>query len=198
VVLGGDRLLPETRLTKQVSVVGAEFQKVVQGEEISYYEQERVLGPGTGSAIWRLAHWIHTLRVYGEGTTFQKIFGLGPGSSIARLGILPHNEYLRILFEQGIAGFGLFMFAWYRIIRNAPAAVRYVGLILAIYSFSENNLDNFPFMSMFILCLSANSASKPLAAAVKRTALPLWNASVRGTVNFHRSGNSRSCQAHPI
>jgi hypothetical protein len=33
--------------------------------------------------------------------------------------------------------------------------VRYVGLIVAIYSFSENNLDNFPFMALFVLCLSA-------------------------------------------
>jgi hypothetical protein len=193
-LLGADRLLPETRLTKQVSVVGAEFQKVVQGEEISYYEQERVLGPGTGSALWRLAHWCRTLRVFDEATAFQKIFGLGSGSSIVLLGKLPHNEYLRLLFEQGIAGFALFMFAWYRLIKNAPATVRYVGLILAIYSFSENNQDNFPFMSLFILCLSANS----LTATVRRAALPAWRASVQGAVNFHRSDEPRSCQAFSV
>ena len=96
--------------------------------------------------------------MYLDGSPVQQVFGFGIGSSPRLLTKLPHNEYLRWLFEQGIVGLMLFVFAWRRIIMSAPAGVRYIGLIVAIYSFSENNLDNFPFMALFILCLSANAA----------------------------------------
>jgi hypothetical protein len=128
---------------------------VLAGEQVAYYDQEKVLGPGAASGIWRLAHWRQTVATYAGGSTAQKLVGFGIGSSPGFLGKLPHNEYLRVLFEQGIVGLILFLFAWSRIIKTAPRDVRYCGLILAIYSFSENNLDNFPFMSLFILCLSA-------------------------------------------
>lgn len=154
-IVAGDSILPETRLTKQLSVMRSEFQFVMDGGQVAYYSHERMLGSGTASGIWRLAHWRRTMAMYADGTTAQQLFGFGIGSSPVLLGKLPHNEYLRLLFEQGIAGFLLFFFAWRRIVMTAPAAVRYVALIVAIYSFSENNLDNFPFMTLFILFLSA-------------------------------------------
>ena len=156
IVVQGDDLLPDTRLMKQLSVMRSEFQNVWQGGELQYYDQERVLGTGTTSGIWRLAHWRRTIATYADGTLAQQLFGFGIGSSPVLLGKLPHNEYLRILFEQGIAGFILFIFVWRRIFITAPASVRYVGLIVALYSLSENNLDNFPFMSLFVLFLSAS------------------------------------------
>jgi hypothetical protein len=97
--------------------------------------------------------------MYAEANPAQQIFGFGLGSSPVLLGKLPHNEYLRMLFEQGIVGLLLFLYAWYRVIRTSPPSVRYVGLVVAMYSFSENNLDNFPFMSLLILCLSATGAA---------------------------------------
>jgi hypothetical protein len=60
-------------------------------------------------------------------------------------------------------------------IRTAPAGVRYIGLIIAIYSFSENNLDNFPFMSLFILCLSARGVSETVQAATKSAITAVTN-----------------------
>jgi len=155
VVVEGD-LLPDTRLTKQLSVIRTEFQTVMQGGELQYYDQERVLGTGTTSGIWRVSHWRRTIATYADGTAMQQLFGFGIGSSPVLLGKLPHNEYLRILFEQGIFGFILFILVWRRMFLTAPASVRYVGLIIALYSFSENNLDNFPFMSLFVLFLSAS------------------------------------------
>jgi O-antigen ligase len=158
--VGGLRLLPETRLTNQISVIGGQMQNVFDGGNIDYYAQERVLGSGTGSGLWRVEHWRETLELYFEGTPAQQIFGFGIGGAVRIMGILPHNEYLRMLFDQGIVGLALFLFAWYRMIRSAPVELRYIGLIVAIYSFSENNLDNFPFMSLFILCLSARGLSE--------------------------------------
>jgi hypothetical protein len=52
--------------------------------------------------------------------------------------------------------------------------VRYVGLIVAIYSFSENNLDNFPFMALFVLCLSARGVQDMLPATQRLQPVKLW------------------------
>jgi hypothetical protein len=156
---GGEGIFPETRLTKQILVMRTELKTVLSGGEVAYYDQERVLGPGAASGVWRLVHWRRTIAAYLGGGTAEKLFGFGIGSSPDYLGKLPHNEYLRVLFEQGIAGLLLFLFAWTRTIVSAPRDIRYCGLILAIYSFSENNLDNFPFMALFILCLSATGPS---------------------------------------
>lgn len=155
IMVDDDSALPETRLTKQLLLMRGEFQTVLQGGQVAYYQQERTLGPGATSGVWRLDHWRKTLTTYVDGTPVQQLFGFGTGSAEPTLGKLPHNEYLRILFEQGMVGFIVFFFAWRRILTTAPASVRYIGLIVAIYSFSENNLDNFPFMSLFILFLSA-------------------------------------------
>jgi hypothetical protein len=162
-VSGGESFFPETRLSRQITVMRTELNTVIEGGQVAYYDQERVLGPGAASGIWRLVHWRKTINMYAEGTAAQQLTGFGIGSSPGILGKLPHNEYLRVLFEQGVIGLALFLFAWSRIIRNAPRDVRYCGVILAVYSFSENNLDNFPFMSLFILCLSA--AGKQIHAA---------------------------------
>jgi hypothetical protein len=154
-VANGENVLPETRMTTQLSVIPSQLKRALDGDSINFYRQERVLGEGSTSAVWRLAQWRRTIGAYADGTAEQQLLGFGVGSSIMILDTLPHNEYLRILFEQGIAGLALFVFAWRRIILTAPRPVRYLGLIVAIYSFSENNLDNFPFMSLFILLLSA-------------------------------------------
>jgi hypothetical protein len=116
-----------------------------------------LLGVGATSAIWRLAHWKRTIRHYSDGTLTQQLLGFGLGSSAQLLGKLPHNEYLRILFEQGVVGLLLFGVAVGTLIKRAPQPLQYVGLIFLIYSFTENNLDNFPFMALFVLCLSATA-----------------------------------------
>jgi hypothetical protein len=175
VSVGGLRLLPESRLINQFAVMGDQMQNVANGSNIAYYAQEKVLGSGSGSALWRLEHWRQTLALYLDGTPVQQIFGFGIGSTVRIMGILPHNEYVRILFEQGIVGLSLFLFAWYRMIRTAPVEVRYIGLIVAIYSFSENNLDNFPFMSLFILCLSARGMSETVQATTRSALAAVTN-----------------------
>ena len=174
IAAGGERLLPETRLTNQISVIRGQLTNVLDGSDVAYYAQERVLGPGSASGIWRVAHWRKTVVTYAEGTLAQQLFGFGIGSSPGILGKLPHNEYLRMLFEQGLVGFVLFLFIWQRLIRRAPAAIRYIGVIVAIYSFSENNLDNFPFMALLILCLSAREVTAAIPEPVKAVLPALW------------------------
>jgi O-antigen ligase len=178
--------VPETRLTNQLAVIHTEFQNVLRGDAIAYYDQvERELGPGTGSAIWRLAQWRYTIAVWSEGSPIDKLIGFGPGSTTDSLGILPHNEYVRVLYEAGIVGLALFGFSFYGMIRTAPPAIRYVGLIFAIYSFSENNLDNFPFMALLVLCLSAETSEghvRACAPEFRRTAEHMWQSSAASGV----------------
>jgi O-antigen ligase len=173
--MGGLALLPETRMVNQIAVMGDQMQTVFDGSALDYYAQEKVLGSGSGSAIWRIAHWRETVQLYLDGTPAEQFFGFGIGGAVRLMGILPHNEYLRILLEQGILGMSLFLFAWYRMIRTAPVEIRYIGLIVAIYSFSENNLDNFPFMSLCILCLSARGLLETQKATPKPAAATEWN-----------------------
>jgi hypothetical protein len=148
---------------------------------VAYYQQERVLGPGSASGIWRVAHWRRTVTTYLDGTLLENLVGYGLGSSPRMMGKLPHNEYLRMLFEQGAIGLFLFLFCWRRVIATAPAHVRYVGLIVSIYSFSENNLDNYPFMALFVLCLSARAAAATvLAPSPERDQrVAIWNPAVQ-------------------
>ena len=155
-IFGGPDALPETRLVKQIELMRNQFQNVMEGGEIPYYQQERLLGPGATSGVWRLAHWRHTIIIYEQATPTEQLLGLGIGASPLLLPNYPHNEYLRVLFEQGVVGLTLFLAAWWMIIKTAPAALRYIALIVAIYSFSENNLDNFPFMALLILFLAAS------------------------------------------
>ncbi len=186
-VTSGSSFLPETRMTNQISVIGGQLQNVLSGGDVAYYQEERVLGPGSASGIWRVVHWRRTLTRYLDGDPTQLLVGFGLGSSPLMMGKLPHNEYLRMLFEQGIVGLGLFVFYWRRIIQTAPTHVRYVGLIVAIYSFSENNLDNYPFMALFVLCLSARGCGIYLQA--RRPSLPVSDLSVPALPNY--LGNAR-------
>lgn len=177
-VVNGDNVLPEMRMTKQLSLMFSQSRAALGGGALRYYDEERVSGAGAESAAWRLAHWRQTVEMYANGTAEQRLLGFGTGSSPLLLADnkLPHNEYLRILFEQGIFGLLLFLFAWRGILTAAPAAVRYVGLIVAIYSFSENNLDNFPFMSLFILFLSAGGAAvaESIRGRLRRSQSPVF------------------------
>jgi hypothetical protein len=160
--------LPDMRLTKQLFLMRSKMGKVLQGGDIQYYQFEKVEGSGTGSALWRIQHWRDTLIAYSDGTVAEQVFGFGPGSSVSVTKILPHNEYLRMLFEEGLVGLALFLFAWYGIIRAAPSGIRYVAITVAIYSFSENNLDNFPFMALLVLCLSANNTDAWIVAPIHK------------------------------
>jgi hypothetical protein len=158
-VTSGEWTLPETRLTKQLLVIRTEAQKVLTGGTVNFYGLEQKSGPGSTSGVWRLLQWQRAVSVYAEGKPAEQILGFGVGSSRTLLGELPHNEYLRCLLEQGVIGLMLFVFVWARIIMSAPRSLRYIGLIFAIYSITENNLDNFPFMSMLALCLSASGSA---------------------------------------
>lgn len=103
------------------------------------------------SGIWRLAHWTKGLMIFAQGSIYEVLFGYGVGSSIGLLGKLPHNDYLRVLLEQGIVGMLLFIYFFRSIYSKLDSQYRYILVILAIFSISENVIDNMLFMILFIL-----------------------------------------------
>ena len=162
---GAQSWLSESRLVMQAKVVQSQLHDLINGDDIYFGDQAQLTGQGSTSALWRLMHWRDAVRLYNDGTFMQHLFGYGVGSSEPMLGLLPHNEYLRVLLEQGLFGFILVLYVWGRMIRRAPMDVQWVGIAFAIYSFSENNLDNFPVMSMLVICLAAGARQSQPATA---------------------------------
>jgi len=111
---------------------------------------------GYSSAVWRLEQWRKTLSVIRSSNILNIFFGHGIGSSKIYIDNLPHNEYLRILFEQGLIGFVIIMSFFLTIYHRISIQYRYLVLIFAIYSFTENNLDNILFMTLFIMFVATS------------------------------------------
>ncbi|MCU0856923.1 MAG: O-antigen ligase family protein [Pontiellaceae bacterium] len=103
------------------------------------------------SALWRLWHWNEILRIYQESGWGAKMLGHGLGISTPVIGNLPHNDYLRLLFEVGVVGLLSNLVIWVILFRRADPAVRGPAIMMAVYAITENNFDNFLVMSLFAL-----------------------------------------------
>jgi len=104
------------------------------------------------SFIFRLKHWLNLINLYSTGSFQNVVFGFGVGSSISlsEAGLVPHNDYLRMLFECGpvtLVGFvsliALIAFHCGRRWESVPL------FVIMIYFISENLIDNFVAMSLF-------------------------------------------------
>jgi O-antigen ligase len=77
----------------------------------------------------------------------------------------PHNDYLRVLIEQGIIGLTLYMAFFLTILKRIDPRYRYCVLAIAIYCFSENNMDNLLFMSIFVFFLASSQSKTQIQTA---------------------------------
>ncbi|HEY3418199.1 MAG TPA: hypothetical protein VGM23_15080, partial [Armatimonadota bacterium] len=102
------------------------------------------------SALWRLIHWKNTLETYWQGGWLRILFGNGLGSSNTIMGILPHNDYLRFLFELGVFGCVAILLVWGSLFRQLQPSSRWLMVMIAVYSFSENIFDNYLAMALFV------------------------------------------------
>lgn len=126
--------------------------------EVNYYKITSQYGFSSG--VWRLEQWKKTIYLIKDSDLLRLLFGYGIGSSNLLIGNLPHNEYLRVLLEQGIVGFVSILFFFITIYRRIDHSYRYLMLMFAIFSFSENNIDNFMFMSLFIMFMATSQTIK--------------------------------------
>ena len=111
------------------------------------------------SLTWRLTHWIKLISaIFSDDSILAIMFGHGLASTIMDNGILPHNEYLRILYEEGVIGFLLFCAVGINAFREASPKGRTLLVCYAVFMFSENALDTFSAFIIFLTLLSYDIA----------------------------------------
>jgi hypothetical protein len=175
----------ELRLVHQYEVARDSLSlSALQAEDVDFGAAAESHGGSATSALWRLTMWWRVIRTYAEGRPYQWFLGRGVGASEAMFGILPHNDYLRLLFETGAVGLiaflGLVFSAW----RGMEARDRYVVPLILVYTLSENNLDNFLCMVLFMFFMAS---AQP---AVRATELVPWNAHARGVAAWAKTMTS--------
>jgi len=103
-------------------------------------------GSSDVSGYFRIKHWYNIWDIYSKCDYFQIIFGYGPGQTkiISDMKLVPHNDYLRILCEFGVANFILFISIIIIALRNLESNVlKSIFSVYVIYSMFDNLIDNF-------------------------------------------------------
>jgi len=168
------RQIPLTnRILGQLSLIWDQLPLAVSGYEPDYAHLSKLYGESGGSGIWRIAHWRKGLDVVADANVFQLVFGHGVGSSSLLLDKLPHNDYLRILIEQGVLGLALSLAFFAVLFARIDWRYRHCIVAVALYCLCENNMDNLLFMSLFAFFLaSAQNRFPGVSARFSRAGSP--------------------------
>ena len=155
---------PALGLFSRITTVIDSFIFIITGRinlaVVTYAELVNLLQTTDLSFIFRLKHWLNLLNIYSNGSIFDWVFGFGVGSSsrIADISLVPHNDYLRYLFECGLVTFIGFISIIFLIIYRCGRRWESVPLFVVIfYFFSENLVNNFTAMTLFYFCAGAIS-----------------------------------------
>jgi hypothetical protein len=104
------------------------------------------------SAFFRIIHWSSIWDLYTSYGVLTLMFGYGAGQTapLTYAMLAPHNDYLRVLAEYGPLNLIVFVSFLVYIHNNLQAgAPRVLFVVLCIYFFSENLLDNFTAMAIY-------------------------------------------------
>ena len=153
------------RIVTQLYLVWHELPLAASGYELDYGNLSRMYGTSDCSGIWRISHWRTCVDVIADANIVQLICGYGIGASSLLLYKVPHNDFLRVLMEQGIIGLTLYIAFFLTVFRRIDWRYRYCIVAIALYCFSENNMDNLLFMSIFTFFL-ASAQNRPLPSRV--------------------------------
>lgn len=125
---------------------------------VTYAELVQILNTSDVSFIFRLKHWLNLLTIFIDGSIFNWAFGYGIGSSVhlSEKHLVPHNDYLRYLFECGVVTFVGFVLLIVTIVKKSGRCWEAIPLfVISIYFFSENLVTNFVAMILFYFCAGA-------------------------------------------
>lgn len=119
---------------------------------VTYGDLVMRLGSSDLSFIFRLKHWLDLLSIYVDSDFYGWMFGFGIGSA-AKMSfsqLVPHNDYLRILFEAGfVAFFGFVGLVSYLLIKLRGCWSVIPLLAISFYFFTENLINNYVAMALF-------------------------------------------------
>ncbi len=153
------------RIVTQLSLVWREFPLAASGHELDYGRLSEVYGTSDCSGIWRISHWRACIDVVARASMFQLLCGHGVGASSLLMYKVPHNDYLRVLMEQGILGLTLSLLFLLIVFRRIDRQYSYCIVAVALYCFTENNMDNLLFMSIFAFFLASAQTKNVLQPA---------------------------------
>lgn len=143
------------RIVSQLYMVWHELPLAASGYELDYGHLNKMYGTNDCSGIWRISHWRTCVDVVSHSNIIQLFCGHGIASSSLLLYNDPHNDYLRVLIEQGIIGLTLYIAFFLTMFRRIDSRYWYCIVMIAIYCFSENNMENLVFMSIFVFFLAS-------------------------------------------
>lgn len=153
-------LLPDSFLTARFGPVADSYRLLadqrIDLRTVTYAELVSSLRTTDLSFIFRLKHWTDLLDQYAQGTLFQQLFGFGVGSSqrLSQMRLVPHNDYVRLLFETGLLAFTGFVILVFTSLKQIGRRWEAVPLVaVCVYFFSENLMNNHVAMIMFFFSL---------------------------------------------
>jgi O-antigen ligase len=161
------------RIKRQVEIVQQNLDLAL-ASDVEYGSLVEEYGDSATSGLWRIAMWSTVLRGYAAASPTEWLFGGGLGSSPERYGNHPHNEYVRLLAETGVLGLVAFLGFFFAVFRALRPEDRHLPLVFLLYSVTENNLDNFVFMTLFALFLGGAIQTRSAAAASRRAGEGTW------------------------
>ncbi|MCW5667773.1 MAG: hypothetical protein KIT35_28385 [Piscinibacter sp.] len=158
-------LLPEVGVFARLGPLRDSLRLLADGRvdlaTVSYADLVRQLRSTDLSFLFRLKHWLELITLYAQGSPYEWLFGFGIGASVrlSEIHLVPHNDYLRLLFECGaltllgfVALLGVLLWHVGRRWEGVPLAV------VAIYFASENLVNNYLAMSVFWFSAGALAA----------------------------------------
>jgi O-antigen ligase len=137
------------RVIYQFTLIAANIEEALQGRYLNYYYFDMKYGMNVSSGIWRLTYWTKIFKLYWNSSAINILIGHGAGSVKMAFGMEPHNDFLRLLFEYGAVGMGIFIYFFTAVFRQVQSWYRYIIIITAVYCLSGNTLDNMAYLTMF-------------------------------------------------
>lgn len=154
------------RIVNQLYMIWHEFPLAASGYQLDYGYLNKLYGTNDCSGIWRISHWRTCFNIVANANIVQLLSGHGIASTTLLLYKVPHNDYIRVLIEQGIIGLTLYFTFFLTVLRRIDPRYWYCIVAIAIYCFSENNMENLLFMSVFVFFMASaqEKPAQPVAA----------------------------------
>jgi hypothetical protein len=175
--VGAYQFFPEVGPFKRVAPVVDTMRLLSEGRinlrTVTYAELVVMLKTSDLSFVFRLKHWTDLWLIFSNGDVYNWLFGHGVGSStwLSEEKLVPHNDYIRVGFEFGLvtlAAWGAML--WLIMVRCGRSWEAVPLMVVLIYLFSENLINNYVAMAFFYFSAGVIAERCGAMRAARRTA----------------------------